>query len=42
MEKNKVLGDACVTGHGLVNGRLAFAYSLDFTSLGGSLSETNA
>ena len=35
----KTLGDAVVTGYGKVNGRLAFAYSQDFTVLGGSLSE---
>ena len=32
-------GDAVVTGYGRVNGRLTFAYSQDFTILGGSLSE---
>jgi len=42
MEKNKVPGDGCVTGHGTINGRLVFVYSQDFTVLGGSLSETNA
>jgi len=42
MAKNKVPGDGCVTGHGTINGRLAFIYSQDFTVLGGSLSETNA
>ena len=35
----KTLGDAVVTGYGKVNGRLTFAYSQDFTVLGGSLSE---
>ena len=38
----KTLGDAVVTGYGKVNGRLAFAYSQDFTVLGGSLSEVVA
>ena len=42
MEKNKVPGDGCVTGHGTINGRMVFVYSQDFTVLGGSLSETNA
>ena len=42
MENNKILGDGCVTGHGKVNGKLVFAYSFDFTALGGSVSETNA
>ena len=35
----KTLGDAVVTGHGNINGRLAFVYSQDFTVAGGSLSE---
>jgi propionyl-CoA carboxylase beta chain len=42
MESNKIPGDGVVTGHGTINGRLAFIYSQDFTVLGGSLSETNA
>ncbi len=36
------LGDAVVTGYGKVDGRLVFAYSQDFTVLGGSLSEVVA
>ena len=39
LAEQKTLGDAVVTGYGKVNGRLAFAYSQDFTVLGGSLSE---
>ena len=35
----KTLGDAVVTGYGKVSGRLTFAFSQDFTVLGGSLSE---
>jgi len=35
----KILGDAVVTGHGLVDGRLVFVFSQDFTVMGGSLSE---
>ena len=35
----KTLGDAVVIGYGRVNDRLTFAYSQDFTVLGGSLSE---
>ena len=35
-------GDAVVTGHGKVDGRLVFVYSQDFTVLGGSLSEAVA
>lgn len=42
METKKTYGDGVVGGHGMVNGRLTFAFSYDFTSLGGSLSETNA
>ena len=42
MENKKFPGDGCVTGHGLVNGRLVYAYAFDFTVLGGSVSETNA
>ena len=38
MENQKVLGDAVVTGHGHVNGRLVFVFSQDFTVFGGSLS----
>ena len=39
LENQRSLGDAVVTGYGTVNGRLTFAYSQDFTVLGGSLSE---
>ena len=35
----KILGDAVVTGHGLIDGRLVFVFSQDFTVMGGSLSE---
>ena len=35
-------GDGVVTGSGMINGRLVFVYSQDFTVQGGSLSETNA
>jgi len=42
MEKQKILGDGCVTGHALVEGRPVYLYSQDFTVFGGSLSETNA
>jgi acetyl-CoA carboxylase carboxyltransferase component len=37
MEKKKFLGDGVITGHGLIDGRIAFAFSHDFTVLGGSL-----
>ncbi len=36
------LGDGVVTGHGLIDGRLVFVFSQDFTVLGGSLSEAYA
>ncbi|MYE54863.1 MAG: methylmalonyl-CoA carboxyltransferase [Chloroflexi bacterium] len=39
LAEQKFMGDAVVTGYGRVNGRLTFAYSQDFTVLGGSLSE---
>ena len=35
----RVLGDAVVTAHGLVEGRQVFAFAQDFTVMGGSLSE---
>ena len=40
MDKEKLYGDGVITGHGSINGRHAFAFSQDFTVLGGSLSET--
>ena len=42
MEKQQIPGDGCVTGQGTINGKVVFAYSQDFTAMGGSLSETNA
>jgi propionyl-CoA carboxylase beta chain len=38
MERQKVLGDGVVTGHGLVDGRQVFVFAQDFTVFGGSLS----
>lgn len=38
MERKKILGDGVVTGYGLINSRLAYAFSHDFTVVGGSLS----
>jgi acetyl-CoA carboxylase carboxyltransferase component len=38
MEKQKVLGDGVVTGHGTVDGRTVFVFAQDFTVFGGSLS----
>jgi acetyl-CoA carboxylase carboxyltransferase component len=40
LEKQKVLGDAVVTGYGKINGRIVFVFSQDFTVFGGSLSKT--
>jgi propionyl-CoA carboxylase beta chain len=37
-----VAGDGVVTGHGLINGRLCFVFSQDFTVFGGALSGANA
>src|SRR6476469_9851596 len=42
MQDQKVPGDGIITGHGRINGRLAYAFAQDFTVFGGSLSETNA
>jgi acetyl-CoA carboxylase carboxyltransferase component len=39
MAAQQFLGDSVVTGYGEVSGRLVFAFSQDFTVLGGSLSE---
>jgi propionyl-CoA carboxylase beta chain len=39
LSEQRYLGDAVVTGSGLVNGRKVFVYSQDFTVLGGSISE---
>src|SRR5256712_872994 len=38
----RYLGDGVVTGHGRIDGRLAYVFSQDFTVFGGSLSETHA
>ena len=42
MQENKIPGDGVVTGYGMINGRLVFVYSQDFTVYGGALSETHA
>jgi propionyl-CoA carboxylase beta chain len=42
MEQQRVLGDAVVTGHGLVGGRQVFVFAQDFTVLGGSVSAAYA
>jgi len=42
MENNKIPGDGVVTGYGMINGRLVFVFSQDFTVYGGALSESHA
>jgi len=42
LDRERYLGDGVVTGHGTIDGRLAFVYSQDFTVFGGSLSEAHA
>ncbi len=42
MADQRIPGDGVVTGHGLINGRLVFVFSQDFTVFGGSLSEAHA
>ncbi len=39
MSRNRPLGDAVVTGHGLIDGRRVCVFSQDFTVFGGSLGE---
>jgi len=42
LDKQKFLGDGVVTGYGKIDGRLVYAFSQDFTVLGGSLAESHA
>jgi propionyl-CoA carboxylase beta chain len=42
MEKQRIAGDGVVTGYGMINGRMVYAFAQDFTVFGGSLSETHA
>lgn len=42
MAETEAPGEGVVTGHGLVDGRLVFAFAQDFTVLGGSLGEYHA
>jgi propionyl-CoA carboxylase beta chain len=42
MAANKIPGDGVVTGYGMINGRLVFVFSQDFTVFGGALSEAHA
>jgi propionyl-CoA carboxylase beta chain len=42
MDQNKIPGDGVVTGYGMINGRMVFVFSQDFTVFGGALSEAHA
>src|SRR6516225_386796 len=42
MDETKIPGDGVVTGYGMINGRLVFVFSQDFTVFGGALSEAHA
>ncbi len=42
MDGDAPLGDGVVTGHGMIEGRLAHVFSQDFTVMGGSLGEAHA
>jgi propionyl-CoA carboxylase beta chain len=42
MADNTIPGDGVVTGYGMINGRLVFVFSQDFTVFGGALSEAHA
>ncbi len=42
MADQRVPGDGVVTGYGMINGRLVFVFSQDFTVFGGALSEAHA
>jgi acetyl-CoA carboxylase carboxyltransferase component len=42
LAENKPLGDGVVTGYGMIDSRLVYVFSQDFTVYGGSLSEAHA
>jgi len=42
MQNTFIPGEGVITGHGMVNGRLVFAFSQDFTSRAGTLGEMHA
>lgn len=42
LDKQQFLGDGVVTGYGKIDGRIVYAFSQDFTVLGGSLAEAHA
>jgi propionyl-CoA carboxylase beta chain len=39
LEEQRIYGDGVVTGHGRIEGRLVYVYSLLFTFFGGEISE---
>lgn len=42
LDKQRYLGDSVVTGWGMIDGRLVYVFSQDFTVFGGSLGEVHA
>lgn len=42
VKKKSVPGDGVITGYGKINGKLVFAYSEDFTVIGGTLGECHS
>ena len=42
LDKQRIFGDAVVTGYGTIEGRLVFVFSQDFTTFGGSLAEAHS
>ncbi len=42
MDKREIPADAVVTGYGKINGRKVYAFSQDFTTVGGTLGEMHA
>ncbi|HVP36257.1 MAG TPA: acyl-CoA carboxylase subunit beta [Terriglobales bacterium] len=42
LDRQRIFGDAVVTGYGTIDGRLVFVFSQDFTTFGGSLSEAHS
>ena len=42
MQDQRIPGDGVVTGYGMINGRLVFVFSQDFTVFGGALSQAHA
>jgi len=42
MEKVDITSDGVITGHGLINGRVVFAYAQDFTARAGTLGEMHS